>query len=233
MKGMNQQDWKDSIIEICFLFLRKIFGWIVRLIWIEKVTGLNHIPQNGAAVVAFNHQSYFDFFCFLAVSPRNVHFLAAEKFFEHWLWRHLMTITGQIHVRRTEQDKSHVHNKVFEHLQKGRIIGIFPEGTRAHEREHMQKAFSGVAKYAIKGKVPVVPIGITGTYDILSRHNRKIRFRKIVGIHIGVPLRFERYRDHKLNTRAYHILTEEIMLVISKLSGKTYLHVPTWKLKMN
>ena len=217
-------------VDICFYLLRKAFGPLVRLIWIREVKGVHHIPKRGAAIVAFNHQSYFDFFCFLAISPRNVHFLAAEKFFEHFLWKHLMKATGQIHVRRSAKDKREVHNKVFEHLSKGRIIGIFPEGTRAHEKEHMQKAFSGVAKYAIRGNVPVVPVGITGTYDILSRHARRVRFSKIVSLHIGAPMHFERYRGHKLNSRAYHVLTEDIMIAISKLSGKSYLHAPSWKI---
>jgi 1-acyl-sn-glycerol-3-phosphate acyltransferase len=219
-------DWG---VDSCFWILRKLLGPVVRLIWIREARGLHHIPRHGAAIVAFNHQSYFDFFCFLAVSRRNVHFLAAEKFFEHALWRALMRATGQIHVKRRAKDKREVHDKVFEHLSRGRVIGIFPEGTRSHEREHMQRAFSGVAKYAIKGHVPVIPVGIKGTYDILSRHDRRVRLKKVAELHVGAPLHLERYRKHKMNARAYHIITEDIMVAITHLCGKNYRYAPQWK----
>ena len=73
-----------------YAVLRKIMAPFVRLFWIAEVEGLHNIPKDGAIIVASNHESYFDFLCFGSISPRKIHYLAAEKFFESRLWKPLM-----------------------------------------------------------------------------------------------------------------------------------------------
>ena len=63
--------------------LKVVFGPIVRRLWIREVHGLENIPAGGAYLMALNHESYFDFICITAAVDRKIHFLAAEKFFEH------------------------------------------------------------------------------------------------------------------------------------------------------
>lgn len=224
---MNKAKMADLIIDQSFWMIRKTLGFLIKLIWVKKVTGLHNFPKVGPVVIAFNHQSYFDFLCFLAVAPRNVHFLAAEKFFTSNLWRPLMKITGQIPVSRTSHDKTVVHNTVHEHLMIGKAIGIFPEGTRSPHKEEMLFAFPGVAKYAIKAKVPVIPVGIKGAFEVMSRHDKRPRFTKIVEIHIGEPIHFTHYHDIELNQETYQELTHQIMLKVSGLCGKKYVHTGT------
>lgn len=211
------------LLSVFYFLLRKIFGPIVRLIWIKSVRGIHYIPKQGPAIIVFNHESYFDFLCFIAVSPRNIHFLAAEKFFEHPIWRFIMKSTGQIKVDRTVKDKRGVHNLVYAHLHMGKLIGIFPEGTRAPDKEKMLRAFTGVAKYAIKKKVSVIPVGIYGTFDVMSRHDKAPKFKKIVTLHIGPPIDLRLYLQHKMNAVAYRVITDKIMRQIAILSGKQYL----------
>ena len=217
----------DFFISIAYWTLRKIGGPFVRALLVKKVTGLHHIPKKGPAVIAFNHQSYFDFFCFLAVTPRNVHFLVAEKFFASRLWRPLMKMTGQIHVDRNAKDKQPVHNAVHDNLRKGRIIGIFPEGTRAKSAQETEKAFTGAAKYAMESHAPIIPIGIKGTYDIMSRHGTKPHVRKIAEMHIGKPIHLEEYHTKKAGPEAHEEITHRLMLTISRLSEKSYPHAPS------
>ncbi|OGG54387.1 hypothetical protein A3D62_00460 [Candidatus Kaiserbacteria bacterium RIFCSPHIGHO2_02_FULL_49_11] len=212
------------IVRVSYFCIRKLLGPLIRLIWVQKVEGLERIPQKGPVILAFNHESYFDFICFIAVAPRSVHYLAAEKFFAHKLWRILMLITGQIEVRRTKKDKREMHDLVYAHLTSGKMIGIFPEGTRAPSKESMLKAFSGVARYAFNGKVPIVPVGIQGSFDVMSRHDKKPHFKKIIHIAVGEQISFDKFHGVKLNRRAYELLTDKIMLRISELSGKPYPH---------
>lgn len=215
----------EPLVTLSYFLVRKVFSPIIRLIWIKKVTGLENIPSYGPAIIAFNHQSYFDFVCFIAISPRNIHFLSAEKFFNHKLWRIIMKITGQIKVDRLNHDKHETHKLVHEHLDAGKLIGIFPEGTRAQDKTLMLKAFTGVARYSVYKKVPVIPVGIKGTFDIMSRHDKKPRFRKIVEIHIGKPIDGHIYLKGELGDDEYERITNKIMLDISKLSGKMYPHI--------
>ena len=65
-----------------YWILKKIFGPFVRLIWIKKIKGLNNFPKTGPFIIAANHSSYFDFISLIAVCPRRVYFLAAEKFYK-------------------------------------------------------------------------------------------------------------------------------------------------------
>lgn len=219
------------IIKFVYFSARKLFGWLVRLIWIKRVEGVKNIPEHGAVIVAFNHQSYFDFLCFIAVSPRNIHFLSAEKFFSSAFWLPIMRLTGQIKVDRQSHDKREMHALVAEHIKSGRMIGIFPEGTRAEDSEKMRYAFSGVAKYAIWNKIPVVPVGLKGTFHVMSRFDKKPKFKKCVEITVGAPIVLSDYWKHKMNKKAFRFITDKIMLAISDLSGKKYEHVGVIKPK--
>lgn len=217
----------DSLLVTTgYWLLRKLFGPIVRALWVREVRGLEKIPGDGPLIFAFNHQSYFDFICFIAVCPRPVHYLSAEKFFSSAFWAPLMRITGQIRVERGVRDKRSLHDLVRDHLNTGKAIGIFPEGTRSPDREKMLRAFSGVAKYAFHKDVPVVPVGIRGTYEVMSRFDKRPRFVKSVEIHVGDPIVFTDYHRAKMNRKAFGVLTHKIMMTISSLSGKEYPYTP-------
>jgi 1-acyl-sn-glycerol-3-phosphate acyltransferase len=221
---IRERDLDSPVVDALYFLIRKIFGPLVRLIWVKSVQGRGNIPLEGPVIVAFNHESYFDFIAFIAISPRNIHYLSAEKFFTNTFWRPLMRVTGQIHVDRTSKDKRNLHGIVYEHLKLGKMLGIFPEGTRAPDKERMLRAFSGIAKYAVKANVPVVPVGVTGTYDVMSRHDKKPRFIKNISFNIGEPMHLEEYKRCKMNKAGFRIITDKIMLEISKLSGKPYPH---------
>lgn len=205
-----------------YFFLRKTVGKLLKIFWIKEYSGLENIPLKGPAILAFNHESYFDFLCFMAISPRNVFFLSAEKFYKSLPWRILMVMTGQIKVERLTKDKREIHTRVINYLKRGEIIGIFPEGTRASDKINLLRGYPGVAKYAFWGRAPVIPVGIIGTFDVMSRHDSKPAFKKIIRIKIGKPIDFNSAYGCKMNKQAYWYLTHKIMKKISKLSQKKY-----------
>ena len=209
---------------ITHYILKKIVKPFFKLFWIKKITGSENIPKKGTYIFAFNHQSFFDFLLFTAISPRNIHFLAAEKFFNHKLWRPLMILTGQIKVDRNAQDKSEVHEQERIHLEKGRLLGIFPEGTRSPSPDEMLPAFTGVAKYALKHKVHVIPVGLRGMHEILPKDGGKMSFKRCAEIHIGEPIDLTGHWECHEDTQTCEFVTEKIMKKIEKLSGKKYNH---------
>ncbi len=216
---------EDLSFDILYSLLRRMLCLPIRFLWIKNVVGFDKIPKKGGVILAMNHQSYFDFLCLAAVSPRNIHFLAAEKFFEHWLWRYLMKVTKQVRVNRFETDKKEMHNLVHDHLEQKRVIGIFPEGTRSPHEHEMLKAFTGVAQYGLLKKVPIIPIGIKGTFSVMSKYDRRPHLVKRVEIIIGDPIHFLEY--HKRNDLThvdYNAVTHKVMKEISILSGKSYPH---------
>lgn len=224
----NQENvrYHDSLfLRLSYYFIKITVGSLVRMIWIRKVYGIENMPKNGPLIVAFNHQSFFDFICFISISPRKIHFLSAEKFFSHILWSPLVRLMSQIKVDRKSHDKSELHDLVHRHLNQNKVIGIFPEGTRSPHPNDMLPAFTGVAEFAIRGGVLVLPVGIKGTYDIMAKHDLKPKFRKIVDIHIGEPMHFAEYHHSKLDRKTFRTITNNIMVEISKLSGKNYPHL--------
>jgi 1-acyl-sn-glycerol-3-phosphate acyltransferase len=130
-----------------------------------------------------------------------------------------MRLTGQIKVERSDKDKTEVYRKAREALKKGRVIGIFPEGTRSPSGE-IQKTYTGVAKFALENKVPVIPIGIKGTFEIMSRYDKSPKLKKEIEINIGRPLFFEEYHNKEKNEDVYRQVTDIVMGEIMKLSGK-------------
>lgn len=205
-----------------YSIIRKTLGPIIRWLWVSEIEGLENIPKNGPVIIASNHESYFDFLCFTAASPRKIHYMAAEKFFNKAVWKQLMQLTGQIRVDRKHPDKSKVFQQVFSALKQGRMMGIFPEGTRSPDGK-LLKAFTGVAKIALQAKVPVVPVGMIGTYEIMSRHDKRPKLKK-AKIKIGKPIYFNEYHNIEHKDHHFREVTDKIMLEIAELTGEKYLH---------
>lgn len=151
--------------------LRHTFGRLVRAVWLRSLIGLENIPKSGPVVLAANHASYLDFFLIAAVSRRPVYFFAGEVFFKKWYWALLMKATHQIPVDRLAHNKAQSMQQAKLVLTQGNIFGIFPEGTRSVSGE-LQSFFTGVGRLAIETGAPVIPIAITGTYQVWPKGRR-------------------------------------------------------------
>ncbi len=211
-------------IEWSYACIRFLFGPLVRLIWIKRVEGADHIPRRGPALLAATHESYFDFICTIAVARRNVYYLAAEKFFRNPLWRPIMRATGQIEVDREHKEKrAHIDQIVRDLLNAGEAVGIFPEGTRAPSPHELLRGYPGVIRYAFETGAPIVPIGIRGAFSVMSRFDKKPRFRRNIELSIGEPIRYGLSTvgpvpaDERINGEL-----SALMKKLAILSGKAY-----------
>ena len=202
------------------LILKTIFFPIVRLIWVGKVSGLDNIPLEGSAIIASNHESYFDFLCFLAISKRWVYYLTKKEHFENIIWGPFMRYTGQIEVDRESSDKTTVYDEVFQVLREGKLLGLFPEGTRS-PNGRLQKAYAGMAKIALLAKVPVIPVAMIGTFEILSKFQYLPRFRKCQ-IRIGKPISLDKYYGQEVTDELLQEITDNIMRTIGELKKERY-----------
>lgn len=140
--------WK-SLWWICFVlrpFLCKL-----------DVRGLEHIPAAGGVVVASNHTSAMDIILNGYCSPRQLHFIAkAELFAVNPLVSRLLHVYGVIPLTRGGRDMDALSQAV-EMVTAGRVICIFPEGTRSDDG-CLQAGKSGVARIALSAGAPVVPM---------------------------------------------------------------------------
>jgi len=203
-------------------FLDTIVAGLIRFVWIKSVKGLENLPKAGPYIIAANHQSYLDFFCLQSNLPVKMTFLAAEKFFDAPFWGTLMRYTGQIRVDRNADDKSEAINKGLQALKHGKVLALFPQGTRSRSGK-IEKTFTGVARFALNAKVPVVPIGIKGAYEVFPPHKNRPKLKKIIEISVGRPIDLSQYYNREESRELYREVTNEIMVEVSKLSGKEYI----------
>ena len=97
---------------------------------------------------------------------------------------------------------------------------IFPEGKRSPDGK-LQKAYNGSAKLALKAKVPVLPVGIIDSHEVLPKGKILPRLKRCE-VKIGKLMYFYKYYNKKPNEKIYLQITRKIMKEIAKLIGQKY-----------
>jgi 1-acyl-sn-glycerol-3-phosphate acyltransferase len=157
-------------------FWARISLWLagVRMV----VEGRENLP-GGAVVYMPNHQSNFDILALFAGLPGQFRWLAKEELFHIPLFGLTMRRAGYIAVDRSNRKKSvESMRRAIERIAQGTSVVVFPEGTRSPDG-HLKDFKAGSFTLAIQAQVPVVPIAITGTRDVMPKHSRWIRGGKV------------------------------------------------------
>ncbi len=148
-------------------FLSKYLAlFLLKLLFHFRVAGRASIPREGPCIIISNHSSYLDPIVIGCASPRRVYFVAKEELFRHPVARFFLHQLGAFPLRRQETDQTAV-KKIFALLKRGKVVCLFPEGTR---NDGVLREFkSGVIKLLLRARVPIVIAGIRGTYESLPR----------------------------------------------------------------
>lgn len=203
-----------------------LLGPLLRLVFRPRIEGLEHIPEEGAAIIAGNHLSFADHFVMPAIVPRRVTFLAKAEYFTGPGLKGRLTAAffrgvGQIPVDRSGGRASRAAlSSGLSVLRKGHLLGIYPEGTRSHDGR-LYKGRTGVASMAVIAGVPVVPCAMIGTFEAQPTGRRLPRARRIT-IRFGAPMDFARYEGMEDDRFILRAVTDEIMYAILTLSGQEY-----------
>ena len=99
-------------------------------------------------------------------------------------------------------------------------MGIFPEGTRSINGKLLEGQ-TGITRLALMNRVPVVPVGLNGFYDILPKGKKFPRINKLV-IDIGEPIYLDQYYGKKLAENEIESITRLIMTQIGHLTNQEY-----------
>jgi 1-acyl-sn-glycerol-3-phosphate acyltransferase len=136
-------------------------------IWYRlKVTGDEYVPKDGPAIIAPNHKSFYDSFFIGMATRRHLHFMAKTELFEGKSAR-LLSGLGAFPVRRGEADPEALETARL-HLERGRVLALFPEGTRHRDPEQLRSPRKGAGRLAIEAQAPIVPCAITGTEKLFN-----------------------------------------------------------------
>ncbi len=154
-----------------------------------RVTGSEHIPALGGAVLAINHVSYVDFIMagYGAVpSGRLVRFMAKRETFDHKVSGPIMRALKHISVDRTDGQAS--YDEAVRYLQGGEIVGVFPEATISRSFE-IKELKTGAVRMAADAGVPLVPMVLWGTQRLMTKdHARDLGRHKTISVTIGEPI---------------------------------------------
>jgi len=172
-------------IRLARWVLRPAFRGIFRLISNVRISGVEHIPKEGAYLIAVNHVSLYDPPLVMAFWPSAAEAAGAADVWQRPGQSLLVRWYGVIPVHRYEYDRSALQT-IQTALDGGRPLMIMPEGGRSHA-PGMRRAEPGIAYIVEKTLIPVVPVGVSGTTDDFFQ--RAIRGgRPSVYMTIGEPL---------------------------------------------
>lgn len=171
---------REGLFRQPLYWLARGFAYLFLLLkYRMRVLGREHIPTRGAAVIASNHCSYLDPPVMGgACNRRIVHFMARDTLLSNPIARWFFPRVGVIPLDRTKGDLGAL-KKALASLKEGRVVGLFPEGTRSPDGQ-LHEAKGGIGFLIAKGDVPVVPMHISGTYAAFPKGASKMKPSRIV-----------------------------------------------------
>ncbi|HEX3373956.1 MAG TPA: lysophospholipid acyltransferase family protein [Edaphobacter sp.] len=187
--------------------------WARTLLFISfspvKIVGREKLHEHETAVYASNHLSYMDTPVLFAYLPFQFRILAKQSLwktpFIGWYLNH----SGQVPVDlKSPRSLIASLNRGVTTLKHGLPLVLFPEGGRAASGQ-LQTMMSGCAYMAIKAQVPLVPLTLIGTYELLPIHVYALHPRPLLVV-VGDPL-----PTAGLTTRDADALTQRLYESIS------------------
>lgn len=177
-----------------------------------EVEGSNRVPANGPVVLASNHDSLLDIPFLVMACPRAVWFMAKRELFESRRGAWLFHVLGGFPVDRLGPDARAVRAGL-EVLEAGRVLGMYPEGTRSPDFLPFPP---GAAWLALASGAPLVPVGITGTAEAMPR-GATVPRRSRVRVRIGEPLRPGSEDDARARLERARAVSDELRAAVRAL----------------
>ncbi len=202
-------------------FLRIIFNIICR---IDK-DELKKIPDKGPLILVGNHVNFLE-------APVMVPFLdnpsitaiAKRDSWDNPLFNFLFNTWGVIPIERDMIDQK-AFRQSEEALKEGKILAVFPEGTRS-KNGRLLKGKPGVVALAMRSKATLIPIAFYGYENFWEnfKHLRRTDFHIVV----GEPFRVDSNGDG-MSREVREAITDEIMFKIAELLPENYRGVYEYK----
>jgi len=155
-----------------FSFFQRLWvEWLLKTNGIRlHLDGMGDLKKDEAYILVSNHASILDIPALISAAPFPVRFLAKKSLLWFPIFGWVLYFSGHILIhRQSAQSALRSLKKAPSLLKKGISIIVFPEGTRSPDGE-VKEFKLGAFLLAQYSKFPVVPISISGTYDMLPRH---------------------------------------------------------------
>jgi 1-acyl-sn-glycerol-3-phosphate acyltransferase len=199
------------------------FYWLVCIvirlllrIWDRfEIHNPENVPAVGGCIIASNHVSYLDPPAVaVGIKHRVVHFMARDTLFSTPLARWLLTGVQVLPMDRTRGDVGALR-KGINLLKSGKVLGLFPEGTRSPNGE-MQSAKGGIGFLISKASVRVVPAYVDGSFQAFPKGAKRIK-RGRVRVFYGKPIEPSEFAALGTDRDSYERIGELVMRRIAAL----------------
>lgn len=190
-----------------YTFAKNLVYLVLKPIYRFEVIGVENFPKDGGVLLCSNHIEALDPPVVGINAPRPVHFMSKEELFSIPILKNLLPHLNAFPVKRGLSDREALR-KGLALLKEGKVMGLFPEGTRSKNGE-LQKGLAGAGFFALRTDAAVVPCAIIGPYKPFKR-------LKIV---YGSPIDFSAYKSEgkKLSAEdATNIIMEHISILLKK-----------------
>jgi len=190
------------------------------------VRGAENLPTDGPVILASNHLSFIDSIFLPLVVNRPVVFLAKSEYFtgkgiKGWATKIFFIGTGQLPIDRSGGKASEASLETgLRVLREGRVLGIYPEGTRSPDGK-LYRGRTGVARMVLEAGVPIVPVAMIGTDEVMPIGTTLPKIRRI-GVVFGEQLDFTRFAGMEGERFVLRAVTDEVVFALAQISGQEY-----------
>jgi len=164
-----------------------------------RITGSDNVFLGRPQIFMANHQSVFDILVVLAYIPAQFRWIAKKELFEVPVFGDALRRTGSIEIDR----KHHVSavesiDEAARKIREGKSVMTFPEGTRSQPGQ-LRPFKKGVFHLALKAGVPIVPIAIIGSGEVMATKSMRIRTGKILLV-VDKPIMTDEYSVENIDS---------------------------------
>ena len=185
----GQPVWRILFYEFwrlfCLTFLRVAYQF--------RVEHVERFPASGPLLVVSNHQSHLDPPAVGAIIPRHAFFIARLTLFNSRLFGNHIRLLNAIPIDQSKGDLEAIRT-VLGHLDKGRPIIVFAEGSRTHDGG-LNEFKAGTALILKRAKVPVLPAAIEGAFDAWPRTRKLPKIGGYVRVKYGEVIPYEELKN--------------------------------------
>jgi 1-acyl-sn-glycerol-3-phosphate acyltransferase len=196
-----------------YRFFHTLFGTIARGAFQYRAYGQENIIEEGPAIMAANHQSYFDPPLVGITCKNELYYLARKTLFEKKLLGPIISRVNALPVDLSRGDLA-AFRSILKLLQEGHRTVIFPEGTRSLTGQ-IQKARPGIGMIIARTLAPVVPMRIFGSFEAWPKGG-KIKPHPITVV-VGKPIRFKKDDFPAHNREVYQKISEQVLDAVAAL----------------
>ena len=204
------------IYHLTRFFCEHTAGLLLR----ARCWGRHNVPRQGPAILAVNHQSFFDPILAGCFTTRVLSFMARDTLFESRAFAALIRLYNAYPVKRGSADLG-AFKRSLRLLEQGGAIVLFPEATRTSDGR-IRPVQPGVIGMARKARAMIVPVAVEGAFDVWPRGARFPRPAPVY-VEYGTPIAPTAFADRS-DVEASRMLTATMRAMHNRLRRRIGRH---------